>query len=125
MAGTSRCDVPVVERSVRRRIFWPTGFCAADLHRHPARTAQRAVPTKDSASCAPDGFELILTRSKGQLDCRPMNWLYDLIGKIFFRRLQDWERRKNAKTMVFVILFSLALALVMAKILKMMYFKSR
>lgn len=54
-----------------------------------------------------------------------MNWFYDLIGKVFFRRQQDWERRKNAKTMVFVILFSLALALVVAKVLKMMYYKSR
>lgn len=54
-----------------------------------------------------------------------MNWFFDLIGKIFFRSQQDWERQKNARIMTFVFLFSLALALVVAKILKMMYYKSR
>jgi hypothetical protein len=54
-----------------------------------------------------------------------MNWLYDLFGRIFFRRLQDWERRKNAKTIVLVILFSLVLALSLAALLKIMSSKMR
>ncbi len=54
-----------------------------------------------------------------------MNWFFDLIGKVFFRRQQDWERQKNARTMTFVILFSLGLALVVAKIIKMMYYHAK
>ena len=54
-----------------------------------------------------------------------MNWFFDLIGRIFFRSQQDWERRKNAKTMVLVILFSLVLALSMAALLKFMSSKMR
>lgn len=50
-----------------------------------------------------------------------MNWFYNLIGRIFFRRQQDWERFRNAKIMTWVVIFSVVLALVIAKVLKYMY----
>jgi len=49
-----------------------------------------------------------------------MTWLYNLIGKMFFRRQQDWERQKNAKIMTWVFLFSLTLAAAMAAIIYFM-----
>jgi hypothetical protein len=47
-----------------------------------------------------------------------MNWIYHLVGKVFFRRQQDWEREKNAKIMTWVFLFSLLLALGFALLIK-------
>ena len=49
-----------------------------------------------------------------------MNWLYTLIGNMFFRRQQEWERRKNAKIIFWVVVFSLVLALGLAAVIKFM-----
>ncbi len=47
--------------------------------------------------------------------------LYDLIGRLFFPRSQDWKQRKNAKILVLTIAFTLVLGLVMAKIFHIIY----
>ena len=54
-----------------------------------------------------------------------MEWFYNLVGGIFFRRLQDWERRKHARTMTFVVLFSVTLGLALVKVIKMIYNHTR
>lgn len=45
---------------------------------------------------------------------------YRFIGRVFFPRAQTWEQVRNAKTMTFVVLFSLALALLLALAIKVM-----
>jgi len=50
-----------------------------------------------------------------------METFYDFIGRLFFSNQQDWERRRNAKTMTWVVVFSGALACALAKIIKVMY----
>jgi hypothetical protein len=50
-----------------------------------------------------------------------MNRFFAIVGKLFFPRSQDWERQRNARVMVFVVAFSLAFALVIAKVFQMMY----
>lgn len=45
---------------------------------------------------------------------------YRFIGRIFFPRSQTWEQVKNARTMTFVVLFSLVLALLLALAIKLM-----
>lgn len=54
-----------------------------------------------------------------------MNWLYNLIGKVFFGRQQEWERQKNAKIIFWVVVFSLVLALALAKVIKYMYYHAK
>ncbi len=44
--------------------------------------------------------------------------VYLLLGKLFFRRQQDWEQRKNAKIMLWTVVAALGLAIVMVKIIK-------
>ncbi len=50
-----------------------------------------------------------------------MNWFYNVIGKIFFNRQKNWERQKNAKTMTWVVVFSVVLALSLSELIKIMY----
>lgn len=54
-----------------------------------------------------------------------MEMFYDFIGRLFFPRQQDWERRRTARIMTFVVLFSLALALIIAKVIHLMYNHTR
>jgi|APCry1669193181_1035450.scaffolds.fasta_scaffold395791_2 cell division protein FtsX len=54
-----------------------------------------------------------------------VNWFYALIGKIFFSRQQDWKQQKSAKTMTWVVVFSVVLALVLAKVMKLLYNHAR
>lgn len=43
---------------------------------------------------------------------------YQFIGKVFFPRAQTWEQVKNARTMTYVILFSMGLALIIAVVIE-------
>ena len=44
--------------------------------------------------------------------------LFDLIGKIFFPRQQDWERRRNAKIMTATITFAVILSYILVWVIK-------
>ena len=46
---------------------------------------------------------------------------YDLIGRLLFPRSQDWEQRKNAKILVLTVAFTLALGVVVAKVIRIAY----
>ncbi len=50
-----------------------------------------------------------------------MQNLYRLLGRCLFSRCQDWEQRKNAKTLVFTVAFTLMHGLIMAKIIHIIY----
>jgi hypothetical protein len=50
---------------------------------------------------------------------------FALLGRIFFPRRQEWEQRRNAKILFGVIAFSVVLGLVVAKVIKMIYFKTK
>ena len=50
-----------------------------------------------------------------------MQMFYDFIGRLLFPRQQDWAQRKNAKTLVFTIGFTLLLGVIMAKIFRILY----
>ena len=49
-----------------------------------------------------------------------MQWLFNLIGKIFFPRQQDWERSRNAKIMLSVVAVSLVFGVIIWKLMKLM-----
>ncbi len=44
---------------------------------------------------------------------------------MLFPRKQDWEQTRSAKMLVLVVGFSVVVALVVAKIIKMMYYHSK
>ena len=44
----------------------------------------------------------------------------ELIGKLFFPQQQDWQRRRNAKIMTYVVVASLVCGLVLVAVLKLM-----
>jgi hypothetical protein len=46
--------------------------------------------------------------------------IYQFIGSLFFRRQQDWERRKNARIMLWTVVVALGLALVIATAIKLL-----
>ena len=46
---------------------------------------------------------------------------YHLVGRLFFPGRQNWEQRRNAKTLVLTMAFTLALGLVMAEIICIFY----
>jgi hypothetical protein len=50
-----------------------------------------------------------------------MQRFYDLLGRVIFRRQQDWEQRKNAKILVFTVAFGLALGFITAEMIRLMY----
>lgn len=56
---------------------------------------------------------------------RVMGRIYEFLGRLFFPRQQDWERFKNARIMAWVMVFSLILALVIARVIKYHYSQSR
>jgi hypothetical protein len=45
---------------------------------------------------------------------------YRFIGRMLSPRAQTWEQVRNAKTMTFVVLFSIVLALLLALAIKLM-----
>jgi hypothetical protein len=48
-----------------------------------------------------------------------MQNLYDLLGRLLFPRRQGWERRKSAKAMFYTVVFSLLFGLAMAEVMRM------
>ncbi|HEV2692528.1 MAG TPA: hypothetical protein VG347_06485 [Verrucomicrobiae bacterium] len=50
-----------------------------------------------------------------------MERFYLLLGRIFFPGQQAWRQVRNAKTLVLVVAFSLVLALIVAKFLRIYY----
>lgn len=46
--------------------------------------------------------------------------LFDFIGKLFFPRQQDWERRRNAKIMTTAVTLGLILGLAVMWLIKFM-----
>jgi hypothetical protein len=44
--------------------------------------------------------------------------VYLFLGRLFFRRQQDWEQRKNAKIMFWTVVVALGLAIALVKIIK-------
>jgi len=51
-----------------------------------------------------------------------MQMIYSLIGRLLFPRQQDWERRKNAKTFVLTVAFTLCCCLILAEMMRLMYY---
>lgn len=54
-----------------------------------------------------------------------MNHFYAIVGRMFFPRLQEWEQQRNARMMVFVVMFSLVFAFGIASIIWMMYYRHK
>ncbi|MDR3458207.1 MAG: hypothetical protein P4N60_12225 [Verrucomicrobiae bacterium] len=54
-----------------------------------------------------------------------MQAIYNLLGKWCFSRQQDWEQRKNAKILVFTVVFALAMGLALAAIIRLMYYHKK
>jgi len=50
-----------------------------------------------------------------------MQLIYRVLGRMFFSRYQPWEQERNIKTMLIAIGFALALGLVVAKAMQMLY----
>ena len=55
----------------------------------------------------------------------PTEKFFFFLGRMLFPRKQDWEQTRSAKTLVLVVGFSVVVALVVAKIIKMMYYHSK
>jgi hypothetical protein len=51
--------------------------------------------------------------------------LYDLLGRLLFPREQSWSQRRKAKTLVLTVAFTLALGLIMAAAIRMMYYHKK
>jgi len=54
-----------------------------------------------------------------------MERFFYFLGRVLFPRQQDWQQTRSAKIFVSVVGFSLVLALIIVKIIKMMYNHSR
>ena len=50
-----------------------------------------------------------------------MERFFFFLGRMLFPRQQDWQQTRSAKTLVFVIGFSLILALAVAKVIRLYY----
>jgi hypothetical protein len=46
--------------------------------------------------------------------------VYLILGKLFFRRQQVWEQRKNAKIMVWTVVLAVGLAVTLAIVIKVL-----
>jgi surface polysaccharide O-acyltransferase-like enzyme len=55
----------------------------------------------------------------------PLERFYFFLGRILFPRQQDWQQARSAKTLLFVIGFSIVLALVVVKFIKILYNHSK
>lgn len=51
-----------------------------------------------------------------------MQMIYNLLGRLLFPRRQDWDQRKSAKILVLTVAFALTLGLVLAAVIRMMYY---
>jgi hypothetical protein len=49
-----------------------------------------------------------------------MGIVYQFIGSLFFRRQQEWKRRKNAQIMLWTVVVALGLGLAMATAIKLL-----
>jgi hypothetical protein len=54
-----------------------------------------------------------------------MEKYYTAVGWIFFRRQQDWERRKNAQILTLVAAFCVVVAVVIYEMIKLIYSHTR
>jgi hypothetical protein len=74
-----------------------------------------------------DGFWGIFgEKNLGYLLYMPlMERFFYFLGRILFPRQQDWQQTRSAKTFVFVVGFSLVLAFIIVKVIKMMYNHAR
>jgi hypothetical protein len=54
-----------------------------------------------------------------------MEKYYTAVGWLFFRRLQDWERRKKSQVMTLVAAFCVVVAVVIYEIIKLIYSHTR
>lgn len=50
-----------------------------------------------------------------------MERFFFFLGRMLFPRQQDWQQTRSAKTLVFVVAFSLILALAIAKVIRLYY----
>jgi len=46
--------------------------------------------------------------------------VFDILGKIFFPHQQEWQRRRNAKIMIYVVVASLVCGLLLMLVFKLM-----
>jgi len=51
--------------------------------------------------------------------------IFDLLGRWLFPRRQIWDQRKSAKTLVLTVAFSLAMGLILAELVRMMYYHTK
>jgi len=51
-----------------------------------------------------------------------MELIYNLLGRLLFPRRQEWHQRRSAKTFVLTVAFSMTLGLVLAEVMRMIYF---
>jgi hypothetical protein len=51
-----------------------------------------------------------------------MERFFFFVGRICFPRQQDWQQTRSAKTMVFVLGFSLVLAVIVIKLIHAYYY---
>jgi len=54
-----------------------------------------------------------------------MLMLFDLLGRWFFPRQQSWEQRKNARIMVFTVAFTLTAGLILAEVIRLVYYHQK
>jgi len=50
-----------------------------------------------------------------------MERFFFFLGRMLFPRQQDWQQTRSAKTLVFVVAFSLILALAVTKLIRYYY----
>ena len=50
-----------------------------------------------------------------------MERFFYALGRLLFPRQQDWQQARSAKTLVFVLAFSLGLAFCVVKVIKVYY----
>ena len=55
----------------------------------------------------------------------PVEKFFFFVGRLCFPKQQDWEQTRSAKTLLFVIGFSVALALIVAKFIRLLYNQPR
>lgn len=54
-----------------------------------------------------------------------MEMIYTLLGRLLFPRQQDWQQRKNAKTLLLTAVVAVVLSLALAEVMRMIYIHER
>ena len=54
-----------------------------------------------------------------------MRYFYELLGRWLFPRRQIWDQRKSAKTLVLTVVFAMAMGLVLAFVVRLMYYHTK